>query len=41
MLTPPMPYSGGKQRVAKQIVDLFPPHAGYRTVRRSLVCAAS
>ncbi|MDI9627068.1 MAG: DNA adenine methylase [Acidobacteriota bacterium] len=29
MLTPPMPYSGGKQRVAKQIVDLFPPHAGY------------
>lgn len=29
MLTPPMPYSGGKQWVAKQIVDLFPPHAGY------------
>ena len=28
-MKPPMPYSGGKQRVAEQIVALLPPHDGY------------
>lgn len=28
-LRPPMPYSGGKQRVAQAIADLFPPHTHY------------
>ena len=29
MTAPPMPYSGGKQRIAEQIVSLFPAHQGY------------
>ena len=28
-MKPPMPYSGGKQRIAAQIVNALPPHAGY------------
>lgn len=26
---PPMPYSGGKQKIARKIVDLLPPHDSY------------
>ena len=29
MIRPPMPYSGGKQRVAAAIADLLPPHKSY------------
>jgi len=28
-LSPPMPYFGGKQRIAARVVDLFPPHQHY------------